>query len=301
MANLKESEFSLNSLKDIEKEKLTLSDIGSVIRSYRSQRGMSRQILANRSGISMRYLAQLESGGGNPTLAILKNIAYSLNITLSNLLFLKSNKDTKIEIIKGKFDQYNNSQINKIVNFLNKIDIENKKKKKNKIALIGLRGAGKSTLGSMYSKENNIPMFEVTNEVEKLGGMNISEIIELGGQEMYRRLEFNAIHKLYKKSNKLIISTGGSIVSEKETFNFLLNNFYTIWIKANPKEHMDRVIKQGDSRPMNSNPKAMDDLYNILKERQHLYAQADLVINTENMDVGATFKEFKNKINLNIG
>ena len=110
-------------------------------------------------------------------------------------------------MIKGKFDQYNNFQINKIVNFLNKIDIENKKIKKNKIALIGLRGAGKSTLGSMYSKENNIPMFEVTNEVEKLGGMNISEIIELGGQEMYRRLEFNAIHKLYKKSNKLIIST----------------------------------------------------------------------------------------------
>jgi len=114
MTNLNESDLSLNSFKDIEREKLTLSDIGSVIRSYRSQRGMSRQILANRSGISMRYLAQLESGSGNPTLAMLKNIAYSLNVTLSTLLFLKSNKDSKIESIKSKFDQYNNSQIKKI-------------------------------------------------------------------------------------------------------------------------------------------------------------------------------------------
>ena len=300
MANLNEYDLSLNSFKDIEREKFTLSDIGSVIRSYRSQRGMSRQILANRSGISMRYLAQLESGGGNPTLAILKNIAYSLNVTLSSLLFLKSNKDTKIESIKSKFDQYNNSQINKILNFLEKIDSDGKKINKNKIALIGLRGAGKSTLGEMYSRENDIPMYEVTNEVEKLGGMNISEIIELGGQEMYRRLEFNAIHKLYKNKNKLIISTGGSVVSEKETFNFLLKNFYTIWIKANPKEHMDRVIKQGDSRPMRSNPKAMDDLNNILKERQHLYAKADLIIDTENKDANASYYNFKNKIDFNI-
>jgi len=300
MANLNEYDLSLNSFKDIEREKLTLSDIGSVIRSYRSQRGMSRQILANRSGISMRYLAQLESGGGNPTLAILKNIAYSLNVTLSSLLFLKSNKDTKIESIKNKFDQYNNSQINKILNFLEKIDSDDKKINKNKIALIGLRGAGKSTLGGMYSRENDIPMYEITNEIEKLGGMNISEIIELGGQEMYRRLEFNAIHKLYKNKNKLIISTGGSVVSEKETFNFLLKNFYTIWIKANPKEHMNRVIKQGDSRPMRSNPKAMDDLNNILKERQHLYAKADLIIDTENRDTSAAYYNFKNKIDFNI-
>ena len=300
MTNLNESDLSLNSFKDIEREKLTLSDIGSVIRSYRSQRGMSRQILANRSGISMRYLAQLESGAGNPTLAILKNIAYSLNVTLSTLLFLKSNKDSKIESIKSKFDQYNNSQIKKITNFLDKIDNDNKKFNKNKIALIGLRGAGKSTIGNLYSKDYNIPMYEVTNEVEKLGGMNISEIIELGGQEMYRRLEFNAIHKFYKYKNKLIISTGGSIVSEKETFNFLLKNFYTVWIKANPKEHMNRVIKQGDSRPMRSNPKAMDDLYNILKERQHLYAKANLIIDTENKDVNTSYYDFKNKINLNI-
>lgn len=300
MTNLNEYDLSLNSFKDIEREKLTLSDIGSVIRSYRSQRGMSRQILANRSGISMRYLAQLESGRGNPTLAILKNIAYSLNVTLSSLLFLKSNKDTKIESIKNKFDQYNNSQINKILNFLEKIDSDDKKINKNKIALIGLRGAGKSTLGGMYSRENDIPMYEITNEIEKLGGMNISEIIELGGQEMYRRLEFNAIHKLYKNKNKLIISTGGSVVSEKETFNFLLKNFYTIWIKANPKEHMDRVIKQGDSRPMRSNPKAMDDLNNILKERQHLYAKADLIIDTENRDTSAAYYNFKNKIDFNI-
>ena len=126
--------------------------------------------------------------------------------------------------------------------------------------------------------------------------MNINEVIEFGGQGKYRRLEYTAINNLKKKKKKLIILTGGSIVSEKETFSFLLKNFYTIWIKASPEEHMKRVIKQGDLRPISSNPKAMDDLNNILKERQYLYSKAASIVNTENKDKISSYKELVDKI-----
>ena len=289
--------FSLTSIKNIEKEKLLLDELGFIIRKYRSQRGLSRQMLATKSNISLRYLAQLEAGSGNPSITILKNIAYALNITLENLLFANSYKDKKVDYIKKKIDNYEKHQITALLELIDNIDKKKTIKiNKNKIALIGLRGAGKSTLGNMYSKEFKIPIYEITKEIEKIGGMNINEIIEFGGQGMYRRLEYTAIHNLYKKNKKLIILTGGSVVSEKETFNFLLKNFYTVWIKASPKEHMKRVIKQGDLRPISSNPKAMEDLNNILKERQHLYSKASEIVNTENKDKNFSYKDLVSKI-----
>ena len=289
--------FSLTSIKNIEKEKLLLDELGFIIRKYRSQRGLSRQMLATKSNISLRYLAQLEGGSGNPSITILKNIAYALNITLENLLFANSYKDEKVDYIKKKIDHYEKHQITALLELIDNIDKKKTIKiNKNKIALIGLRGAGKSTLGNMYSKEFKIPIYEITKEIEKIGGMNINEIIEFGGQGMYRRLEYTAIHNLYKKNKKVIILTGGSVVSEKETFNFLLKNFYTVWIKASPKEHMKRVIKQGDLRPISSNPKAMEDLNNILKERQHLYSKASKIVNTENKDKIFSYKDLVSKI-----
>ena len=177
------------------------------------------------------------------------------------------------------------------------IDRENRSKKnKNKIALIGLRGAGKSTIGKMFHKEFNVPLFEATNEIEKLGGMNINEVIELGGQGMYRRYEYDIISSIHKNHKNLILLTGGSIVSEKETYNYLLNNYFTIWIKASPKEHMNRVLKQGDSRPMASNPRAMEDLNNILNERISLYSKADIIIDTENFSAEQSYLDFKLKL-----
>ncbi len=292
MPNYKKNLYLNSSLK-IEKEKKILSKIGLIIKKIRIQRGITRHTLAIKSKISLRYLAKLESGIGNPTISILKNVAYALNITLSELLF-SENSDNKINLVRNKIDQYNNVQLKEILLFLNKFDKEKPKKiNKNKIALIGLRGAGKSTLGSMFSQEFNMPLYEITNEIEKESGMQVNEIIELGGQSMYRRLEYNAIYNLSKKNKKLIILTGGSMVSEKQTYDFVLNNFFTIWIKAKPKEHMERVIKQGDLRPMASNPKAMDDLNNILKERKILYSQADVILNTKGKDPGTSYEDLK--------
>ena len=292
MPNYKKN-FTLNSSLKIEKEKKLLANIGLIIKKIRIQRGITRDILAIKSKISLRYLAKLESGNSNPTISVLKNIAYALNITFKELMFTE-NSDNKKNLVKNKIDQYNNVQLKEILLFLNKFDKEQPKKiNKNKIALIGLRGAGKTTLGSMFSEEFNMPLYEITNEIEKESGMKVNEIMELGGQSMYRRLEYNAIFNLSKKNKKLIILTGGSMVSEKQTFDFVLNNFFTIWIKATPREHMERVIKQGDLRPMASNPKAMDDLNNILKERKNLYSQADVILNTKDKDPGTSYKDFK--------
>ena len=167
--------YSLNSAVKIENEKIDLLNIGVIIKRLRIQRGITIRTLAIKSSISIRYLAQLESGKGNPTITILKNIAYALNLTLKDLLFYKKN-NTKVDLIKSKVDNYNNYQLKEVLNFLNNFDKKTHKKiNKNKLALIGLRGAGKTTLGKMYSKEFKVPLYEISSEIEKAGGMKISE------------------------------------------------------------------------------------------------------------------------------
>ena len=297
MNKILDKDNNLSSIKSIEEESKRLDRIGTIVKNFRAQRGISRQVLANRSGISIRYLAQLESGNANPTITILKNISYTLNMTLSNMFFASKYDQYELSLLDNKLSKFSTSQIKKIYNLIEETDKKNTlKKNKKKIALIGLRGAGKSTLGNMFHNEFNIPLFEVSNEIEKNGGMNINEIIELGGQGMYRRFEYDVISTLHKNYKNLIISTGGSIVSEKETYNYLLNNYFTIWIKASPKEHMSRVFKQGDSRPMASNPRAMEDLNNILQERIALYSKADITINTEKMTAEESYLDFKAQV-----
>ena len=296
MNKILDQENNLLSIKAIEKEREGLINIGFIVKKYRAKRGITRQILANKSGISLRYLAQLESGKANPTISILKNISYSLNMTLSDMFFTYNN-ETTIGMHDSRLMKFSSEQRKKVLSLIENIDRENRSKKnKNKIALIGLRGAGKSTIGKMFHKEFNVPLFEATNEIEKLGGMNINEVIELGGQGMYRRYEYDIISSIHKNYKNLILLTGGSIVSEKETYNYLLNNYFTIWIKASPKEHMNRVLKQGDSRPMGSNPRAMEDLNNILNERISLYSKADIIIDTENFSAEQSYLDFKLKL-----
>jgi XRE family aerobic/anaerobic benzoate catabolism transcriptional regulator len=296
MNKILDQENNLLSIKAIEKEREGLINIGFIVKKYRAKRGITRQILANKSGISLRYLAQLESGKANPTISILKNISYSLNMTLSDMFFTYNN-ETTIGMHDSRLMKFSSEQRKKVLSLIENIDRENRSKKnKNKIALIGLRGAGKSTIGKMFHKEFNVPLFEATNEIEKLGGMNINEVIELGGQGMYRRYEYDIISSIHKNHKNLILLTGGSIVSEKETYNYLLNNYFTIWIKASPMEHMNRVLKQGDSRPMASNPRAMEDLNNILNERILLYSKADIIIDTENLSAEQSYLDFKLKL-----
>jgi len=297
MNKILDQENNLLSLNAIKEERIILNNIGLIVKKHRAKRGITRKLLASLSGISIRYLAQLEAGKANPTISILKNIAYALNMSLSDMLFENEYNEIQLGTLDNKLSEFSSEQLKKVHNLVENIYRENTvKKNKNKIAFIGLRGAGKSTLGNMLNKEFNTPVFEVSNEIEILGGMNINEIIELGGQGMYRRFEYDIVSSFHKNHDNLILLTGGSIVSEKETYNYLLNNYFTVWIKASPMEHMSRVLMQGDSRPMNSNPRAMEDLNNILNERVSLYSKADLIIDTENSSIKESYSKLKLKL-----
>jgi XRE family aerobic/anaerobic benzoate catabolism transcriptional regulator len=297
MNKILDQENNLLSLKAIKEESIRLNNIGLIVKKHRAKRGITRKLLASLSGISIRYLAQLEAGKANPTISILKNIAYALNMSLSDMLFENEYNEIQLGTLDKKLSEFSSEQVKKVHSLVESIYRENTvKKNKNKIAFIGLRGAGKSTLGNMLHKEFNTPVFEVSNEIEILGGMNINEIIELGGQGMYRRFEYDIVSSFHKNHDNLILLTGGSIVSEKETYNYLLNNYFTVWIKASPMEHMSRVLMQGDSRPMNSNPRAMEDLNNILNERVSLYSKADLIIDTENSSIKESYSKLKLKL-----
>jgi len=297
MNKILDQENNLLSLKAIKEESIRLNNIGLIVKKLRAKRGITRKLLASLSGISIRYLAQLEAGKANPTISILKNIAYALNMSLSDMLFENEYNEMQLGTLDKKLSEFSSEQVKKVHSLVESIYRENTvKKNKNKIAFIGLRGAGKSTLGNMLYKEFNTPVFEVSNEIEILGGMNINEIIELGGQGMYRRFEYDIVSSFHKNHDNLILLTGGSIVSEKETYNYLLNNYFTVWIKASPMEHMSRVLMQGDSRPMNSNPRAMEDLNNILNERVSLYSKADLIIDTENSSIKESYSKLKLKL-----
>ena len=297
MNKILDQENNLLSLNAIKEESIRLNNIGLIVKKHRAKRGITRKLLASLSGISIRYLAQLEAGKANPTISILKNIAYALNMSLSDMLFENKYNEIQLGTLDNKLSEFSSEQLKKVHNLVENIYRENTvKKNKNKIAFIGLRGAGKSTLGNMLYKEFNTPVFEVSNEIEILGGMNINEIIELGGQGMYRRFEYDIVSSFHKNHDNLILLTGGSIVSEKETYNYLLNNYFTVWIKASPMEHMSRVLMQGDSRPMNSNPRAMEDLNNILNERVSLYSKADLIIDTENSSIKESYSKLKLKL-----
>ena len=297
MNKILDQENNLLSLNAIKEESIRLNNIGLIVKKHRAKRGITRKLLASLSGISIRYLAQLEAGKANPTISILKNIAYALNMSLSDMLFENEYNEIQLGTLDNKLSEFSSEQLKKVHNLVENIYRENTvKKNKNKIAFIGLRGAGKSTLGNMLNKEFNTPVFEVSNEIEILGGMNINEIIELGGQGMYRRFEYDIVSSFHKNHDNLILLTGGSIGSEKETYNYLLNNYFTVWIKASPMEHMSRVLMQGDSRPMNSNPRAMEDLNNILNERVFLYSKADLIIDPENSSINESYSKLKLKL-----
>jgi XRE family aerobic/anaerobic benzoate catabolism transcriptional regulator len=164
------------------------------------------------------------------------------------------------------------------------------------MALIGLRGAGKSTLGARLARELDVPFIELDREIEREAGTSLSEIFLLYGQAGYRRYERRALEKVLEGHARCVIATGGSIVSEPGTFDLLLSACYTVWLRAEPEEHMARVVAQGDTRPMAGNVEAMDDLRRILAGRGVLYGQADAVVDTAGRTVEQSLKELKRAV-----
>lgn len=254
--------------------------IGERVRGVRAQRGITRKDLARHSGVSERYLAQVETGKANMSISMLWRIAEAMDVGMGDLL--PGNHSTEIDLAPLR-------------DFIGRLTREEQKEayklllkhhagpqgQVGGIALVGLRGAGKTTLGSRLAEEFEIPFVKLGDVIERIAGMDVSEIFSLRGQRTYRRLERQALKEVLDTNDKVVLEVGGSLVSEKQTFDLLLSSFYTVWLRADPEEHMQRVAAQGDFRPMDGKmDEAMEDLKHILAEREPYYQATNYMLDT---------------------
>src|SRR6201995_2245894 len=262
-----------------------LEQLGQRVRTMRALRGMSRKVLAKVSGISERYIAQLESGKGNVSIVLLRRVSNAMGAHLEDLIPV-SDPVPDWAVIRDLLRKASPAQIAQTKDVLAGQGASSHRRTSFAgIALIGLRGAGKSTLGKMLAKKIGWNFVELNKEIEAENGLSIAEIIALYGQEGFRRLEQSALNQLLAQKEPMVLATGGGIVSEPVTFDLILSSFYTIWLKAEPEEHMARVRKQGDMRPMADDSSAMAELRNILVSREPLYARAAAVVDTAGLSV----------------
>ena len=257
-----------------------LAALGERVREARAQRGMSRKLLARDSEVSERYLAQLEAGQGNISILLLRQIASALDLPLTELLAEDTGDAVELTLTTQFLKRLPRQKLAAVRLQLVRDYGSAHDERMKRIALIGLRGAGKSTLGARLAKTLGAPFVELDREIEREAGTSLSEIFLLYGQAGYRRYERRCLEKVLEKNDRAVIATGGSIVSEPGTYELLLSACFTVWLKAEPEEHMARVIAQGDTRPMAGNDQAMEDLRRILDGRAALYGQADVTVET---------------------
>jgi len=273
-----------------------LRALGERVRDARARRGMTRKILARDSGVSERYLAQLESGQGNASVLLLQRIAAALNLSLTEFLQQDAEQPVELALIRQFLQRLPVQRLplvrSQLLRDYGTADTDRMKR----IALIGLRGAGKSTLGSRLAKELEMQFIELDREIEREAGTSLSEIFLLYGQGGYRRYERRCLENVVKNNQRAVIATGGSIVSEPGTYDLLLSTCRTIWLKAQPEEHMARVLAQGDTRPMTGNREAMEDLHRILRGRNALYGRADITVDTAHKSIEQSLQQLRKAV-----
>lgn len=268
-----ETDLPQTSTDEITLEELT-SAVGDCVRSIRSRRGLTRKNLAHHSEVSERYLAQLERGTANISLALLSRIAKALGVRICNLLPEEEESCIKYPPLGELIDTFTIETQEKAYHLL-RGTLSERMSNYRGIALVGLRGGGKSTLGQALAKHFQVPFVRLQNVISQLAGMDMGELISLTGQGVYRQLELQALQQTMADYRHVVIETGGSLISEPETYRVLRDHFYTVWVRALPEDHMNRVIEQGDMRPMAGNQQAMDDLKLILEERDTDYRLSD--------------------------
>lgn len=273
-----------------------LRQLGDRVREARARRGMTRRILARDSGVSERYLAQLEGGQGNASILTLRQISQALNLPLADLLQDDSDAAVEFALVAQLLKRLPANRLAHLRAQLLRELGEASSARSQRIALIGLRGAGKSTLGERLALALEVPFVELDREVEREAGTRLDEIFLLYGQAGYRRYERRCLERLIESGTACVIATGGSIVSEPATYDLLLSSCRTVWLRAQPEEHMARVIAQGDTRPMAGNREAMDDLRRILAGRGALYGQAELSIDTSGRTPDESLEELRRRI-----
>lgn len=270
---------------ELNPESTFLQQLGQRVRTMRALRGMSRKVLAKVSGISERYIAQLESGRGNVSIVLLRRVSNAMGAHLEDLI-PSSEPAPDWQVIRDLLRKARPSQVAQARDILSgAAALADSKMPLAGIALIGLRGAGKSTLGKLLADKIGWRFVELNKEIEQQNGLSVAEIIALYGQEGFRRMEQAALGQLLGRRELMVLATGGGIVSEPLTFELILSSFYTVWLKAEPEEHMARVRRQGDLRPMADDRSAMAELRNILVSREPLYARASAVVDTAGLTV----------------
>ena len=273
-----------------------LEALGQRVRTMRALRGMSRKVLAKVSGISERYIAQLEAGRGNVSIVLLRRVSNAMGAHLEDLI-PAAEPTPDWPVIRDLLRKAAPNQIAQAKDVLAGQGIAAQRRMSFAgIALIGLRGAGKSTLGKMLAKRIGWGFVELNKEIEAQNGLSVAEIIALYGQEGFRRMEQAALGQLLTRKELMVLATGGGIVSEPLSFDLILSSFYTIWVKAEPEEHMARVRGQGDLRPMADDRSAMAELRTILKSREPLYARASAVVDTAGLSVDAAAAQLFNAV-----
>jgi XRE family aerobic/anaerobic benzoate catabolism transcriptional regulator len=272
-----------------------LVTLGDTVRTLRARRGMTRRALAAEADVSERHLANLESGVGNASILVLRQVADALGCPLVELFDVPVSASPDATLIRDLLRNRSGDDLQRARMALSRLftDTAATGARVNRIALIGLRGAGKSTLGRMLAKEFGSPFVELTHEIERLAGCGVAEIHALYGPSAYRRYERRALDEIVQRLPEVVIATPGGLVSDAATFNRLLDRCFTVWLQATPEEHMSRVLAQGDYRPMAGNSEAMEDLRRILAGRAPFYAKADIAFDTSGRSPDESFARLR--------
>lgn len=261
-------------------EEAYLKHVGERVRLGRARRGMSRKSLSQASGVSERYLAELERGAGNASLLVLRQIAEALGMEIAALVSERPELPLELALAMHQLERLTPAELAQARHLIQQRFEASGKLSDARIALVGLRGAGKTTLGALAAEKLNMPFVELDREVERASGMELSEIFSMHGQTMFRRLERQCLETIVARFDRVMIATGGSLVTEPATYDLLLSTCFVVWLSATPEHHMSRVLAQGDLRPMADGPQAMDDLKAILDSRTPLYAKANAEVMT---------------------
>jgi XRE family transcriptional regulator, aerobic/anaerobic benzoate catabolism transcriptional regulator len=268
--------------------------LGQRMAVLRARRGMTRRAVALAAGVSERHLANMEYGVGNASALVLLQVSGALHCSISELVGDVTTSSPEWLIIRELLSGQDDTALQRVRVALGPL-LGHKPANppgagaSQRIALIGLRGAGKSTLGQMLAADLDYPFVELSREIEKIAGGSVAEIQALYGANAYRRYERRALDEAIAAYPQSVIATPGGLVSEAATFNQVLSHCTTVWLKAKPEDHLKRVAAQGDLRPMAASKEAMQDLKGILAGRAAFYSKAQMQLDTSEQDLEATF------------
>lgn len=272
--------------------------LGERVRNLRARRGLTRKAVAQAADVSERHLANLEYGIGNASILVLQQVATALQCSLAELVGDVTTISPEWLLIRELLERRDESDLRRARIALGELlgTAAGDPARHRRIALVGLRGAGKSTLGQMLADDLEVPFVELSREIEKLAGCSVREIHDLYGTNAYRRYERRALEEAVQIYSEVVIATPGGIVSDPATFNQLLAHCTTVWLQAAPEEHMGRVAAQGDTRPMAASKEAMEDLRRILSGRAAFYSKADVSVDTTGKDLAQSFQTLRTAV-----